>query len=93
VTRVVYPDPRCDEDEERIVGKCKPKCDGDEERIDGKCVDPIICPWYYGCPPYEPEPVECEEGFVDRGNGCESEYPICPEVAGDNDCMEYLMSQ
>ena len=30
-TRVVYPDPKCDEGEKRINGKCEP--------------DPIICPW------------------------------------------------
>jgi hypothetical protein len=83
-TRVVYPDP-CDEDEERIDGKCEPKCDEGQERIDGMCEDPMICEWYYECPyPYEPEPVECEEGFVDSGNGCEPERIDC--IPEDIDC-------
>jgi hypothetical protein len=60
-TKVVYRDP-CDEDEERIDGKCEPKCDEGQVRIGGECVDPYICIWYYDCPyPYEPEPepVDC----------------------------------
>ena len=78
-TRVVVSQMPCDEDEERIDGKCEPKCEEGQVRNDGKCE--IDCPWYYyGCLyPYEPEPVECEEGFVDGGYGCEEEPVECEE--------------
>jgi hypothetical protein len=86
-SKVVYPDP-CDEDEERIDDKCESKCHESEKRINGKC-EYVICEWYYDCPyPYEPEPVVCEEGFVDSGNGCEPGYEpepvVCEEGFADS---------
>ena len=75
----LYPDPKCDEGEELIDGKCEPiECDEGEELIDGKCV-----PVDYGCldeqtdaEGYECPPIECPEVMP---YPCDDELPIEPE--------------
>jgi hypothetical protein len=53
----VYPDPKCDEGEKLINGKCVP-------------VDSCGCPIGENCPAMVCEPIPCDEGFYREGDEC-----------------------